>query len=258
MRRPVIGLALGGGAAKGFAHIGVLKALEENDIFVDMVSGCSSGALVGGLYCSGLTPYQLEEIAVNVEYKDWVDLTIPSVGLIKGKKLEKMIRKLSKDQNIEELDKKFLAVATNLNNSKQYVFEQGPIYQAIRASISIPGVFEPVGKDGTVLVDGAVVDRFPVSILRELNPDFIIGVNIGFTDLNQKRINMFDVVIQSVELLTDQAMKAKKLDAEIIIEPDLKTIGLTRFDLAKQAITLGYDATIANMVDIKKQISLYK
>ena len=258
MRKPVIGLALGGGAAKGLAHIGVLKALEENDIFVDIVSGCSSGALVGGLYCSGLTPYELEDIAINVEYKNWIDLTVPAVGVIKGRKIEKMLKKLTRDKHIEDLDIKFLSVATNLNTSKRYVFESGPIYQAIRASIAVPGIFEPVIKDGVVLVDGGLVDRFPVSILRDLKPDLVIGSNIAFSDLNQERINIFDVIIQSVELLTDLAMKSKELDTDVLIEPDLETIGLTRFDLAKEAITIGYDATILSIVDIKKKIALYR
>lgn len=258
MKKPVIGLALGGGAAKGLAHIGVLKALEENGIFVDMVSGCSSGALIGGLYCSGLTPYELEDIAINMEYKNWIDLTIPAVGVIKGKKIETMLKKLTKDKSIEDLDKKFLAVATDLNTSKRYVFESGPIYEAIRASISIPGIFEPIGKDGMVLVDGGVVDRFPVSILRDLKPDLVIGSNIAFSNLNQERINIFDVIIQSAELLTDLAMKTKELKADVVIEPDLETIGLTRFDLAKEAITFGYDATILNIVEIKKQIAMIR
>ena len=256
MKKPVIGLALGAGAAKGFAHIGVLKALEENDIFVDIVSGCSSGALIGGLYCSGLTPYELEDLATKVEYKDWIDITIPKMGVIKGKKIEKMIKKLTNNKNLEELDTRFISVATNLNNSKRYIFETGPVHQAVRASISIPGIFEPVNIGDMSLVDGAVLDRIPVSVLRDLNPDIIIGVNIGFTDLNQEKVNIFDIIIQSVELLTDQAMRAKKLDAEILIEPDLKTIGLTRFDLAKESIEIGYDATLAIMEDIKRQIAL--
>lgn len=257
MKKAIIGLALGAGAAKGFAHIGVLKALEENNISVDVVSGSSSGALIGGLYCSGLTPYELEELAIKVEYKNWIDLTIPKIGVIKGHKLEKMLKKLTDNKNIEELDKRFISVATNLNTSKKYIFETGPVYQAIRASISIPGIFEPVDLEGKSLVDGAVLDRIPVSVIRKLNPDFIIGVNIGFTDLNQEKVNIFDVIIQSVELLTDQAMKAKKLDAEVIIEPDLKSIGLTRFDLAKESIAIGYEATIAKMEEIKRQIELH-
>lgn len=258
MVRPKIGLALGAGAAKGFAHIGVLKALEEEDITIDLVSGCSAGALIGGLYCGGVSPKELEYIATNVEYRDWIDLTIPKQGVIKGRKIEKMIKKLTLKKNIEELDKVFLSVATNLNKSEKYVFNKGPIYKAIRASIAVPGIFEPVQLGNMTLVDGAVLDRVPISVLRNLKPDIIIAVSLGFTDLREEELNIFNIIIQSVELLTEQAMDSKDLDAEVIIEPDLKVIGLTRFDLAKESIDIGYKITKEKIKDIKKQIKLYE
>lgn len=254
MKRTKIGLALGSGAAKGFAHIGVLKALEESNIEVDVIAGCSAGALIGGLYCSGLTPLELEKIAIGVETKDWVDLTIPKQGVIKGKKIEKMIKKFTDNKNIEELDKEFIAVATNLKKSDRYIFDSGPLNEAIRASISIPGIFEPVRYDGMLLVDGGVLDRLPISILKDVDLDFIIGVNLGFTDLDQEKANIFDIIIQSVELLTEQAMKEKKLDAEVIIEPDLRSIGPTRFDLARESIAIGYNSTMEKIEDIKRCI----
>lgn len=254
MKRVKIGLALGSGSAKGFAHIGVLKALEENNIEVDIISGCSAGALIGGLYCSGLTPLQLERIATKVETKDWVDLTIPKNGVIKGKKIEKMIKKLTDNKSIEELDKQFIAVSTDLRNSQRYIFDSGPLNEAIRSSISIPGVFEPVRTDGMLLVDGAVLERVPVSILKDMDLDFIIGVNLGFTDLDQDKTNIFDVIIQSVELLTEQAMREKELDAEVTIEPNLRSIGPTRFDLANESISIGYKSTIDKIDDIRECI----
>lgn len=255
MKKAKIGLALGSGSAKGFAHIGVLKALEENNIKVDVIAGCSAGALIGGLYCSGLSPLELEKVAVEIETKDWVDLTIPKKGVIKGKKIERMIRKLTNDKNIEQLDKEFIAVATNLRNSQRYIFDSGSLNDAIRASISIPGVFEPVKHDGMLLVDGAVLDRVPVSILKDMNLDFIIGVNLGFTDLDQDKANIFDIIIQSVELLTEQAMREKELDAQVIIEPNLRLIGPTRFDLAKESINIGYESTLEKIDEIKKYIN---
>lgn len=254
MKKAKIGLALGSGAAKGFAHIGVLKALEENDIKVDVIAGCSAGALIGGLYCSGLSPLELQKVAVEIETKDWVDLTIPKKGVIKGKKIERMLSKLTEDKNIEQLDREFIAVATNLRKSERYVFDSGSLNDAIRASISIPGVFEPVKHDGMLLVDGAVLDRVPVSILKHRGLDFIIGVNLGFTDLDQDKANIFDIIIQSVELLTEQAMREKELDAQVIIKPNLRLIGPTRFDLAEESINIGYESTMEKVGEIKKYI----
>lgn len=254
MKRPTIGLALGSGAAKGFAHIGALKALEENNIQVDVVAGCSAGALIGGLYCCGLSPLDIEAIACKVENKDWIDLTIPTVGVIRGRKVEKMMEKFTKEKNIEDLNKKFIAIATNLSNSEKYIFENGPVSRAIRASISIPGIFEPVIVDGMTLVDGAVVDRIPVSEIRKLHMDIVIGVDLGFTILGKDKVNILDIIIQSVELLTEQAMNSKKLDVDILISPNLTSISPSRFDLVKEAIEIGYVATMEKIDMIKQKI----
>lgn len=254
MKRPTIGLALGSGAAKGFAHIGTLKALEENNIQVDVVAGCSAGALIGGLYCCGLSPVEIESLACKVETKDWVDLTIPTIGVIRGRKVEKMMNEFTKEKNIEDLNKKFIAIATNLSNSEKYIFENGPVSRAIRASISIPGIFAPVIVDDMILVDGAVVDRVPISEVKKLGVDIVIGVDLGFTILGSDKVNILDIIIQSVELLTEQAMKSKRLDVDILIKPDLKSISPSRFDLVKQAIDIGYVATMEKMDEIKQKI----
>ena len=255
--RPTIGLALGSGAAKGFAHIGVLKALQENKIQVDAVVGCSAGALIGGLYCCDLTPKEIEELACKVEIKDWIDLTIPTLGLIRGRKVEEMMKRFTKEKNIEDLNKRFIAIATNLNTSEKYIFENGPVSKAIRSSISIPGVFEPVTLDDMTLVDGAVVDRVPLSEIKKLNLDIVIAVDLGFTVLGKDKLNILDIIIQSIELLTEQAMKTKRLDADILIEPDLKSISPSRFDLAEEAIEIGYLATLNKIEAIKNKISYY-
>ena len=257
MMRPTIGLALGSGAAKGFAHIGVLKALQENKIQVDAVVGCSAGALIGGLYCCDLTPKEIEELACKVEIKDWIDLTIPTLGLIRGRKVEEMMKRFTKEKNIEDLNKRFIAIATNLNTSEKYIFENGPVSKAIRSSISIPGVFEPVTLDDMTLVDGAVVDRVPLSEIKKLNLDIVIAVDLGFTVLGKDKLNILDIIIQSIELLTEQAMKTKRLDADILIEPDLKSISPSRFDLAEEAIEIGYLATLNKIEAIKNKISYY-
>lgn len=258
MRRPIIGIALGSGAAKGFAHIGVLKALEEKNIHIDVVAGCSAGALIGGLYCCDLTPLEIEVLACKVETRDWIDLTIPITGIIKGRKVEKMMRKFTKEKQVENLNKKFIAVATDLSNSEKYIFNNGPVSRAIRASIAIPGIFEPVIVNDMTLVDGAVVDRVPVSEIRKLDVDIVVGVDLGFTVLNKDKTNILDIIIQSVELLTEQAMKNKHLDADILIKPDLRSISPSRFDLVEEAIEIGYKATLKKIDEIKQKIRQYR
>lgn len=255
MKRPIIGLALGSGAAKGFAHIGVLKALEENNIEIDVVAGCSAGALIGGLYCCDLTPAEIEDLACKVEIKDWIDLTIPTLGIIKGSKIEKMMGRFTKEKRVEDLNKKFIAVATNLSNSEKYIFNDGPVSKAIRASIAIPGIFEPLIVNDMILVDGAVVDRVPLSEIRKFDIDITIAVDLGFTVLDTDKTNILDITIQSVELLTEQAMRNKKLDADILIEPNLRFISPSRFDLVEDAIEIGYIATMARIDEIKQKIA---
>lgn len=255
-KSPVIGIALGSGAAKGFAHIGVLKALDENGINVDIIAGCSAGALIGGLYCCGIQPIMIESIADKIDKKLWMDITIPKQGILKGKKIEDMLKMFTKGKNIEQLDKKFIAISTDLKSSQKYVFDKGPIYKAIRASISIPGVFEPVTMGDKVLVDGAVVDRVPVSELRKLGADIIISVDLGITNMNMKNIGILDIIIQSIDLLTKQAMKSKKLISDISINPDLNHISPSKFDLVKECSEIGYKATIEKIDEIKSIIKL--
>ncbi|WP_266353317.1 patatin-like phospholipase family protein [Gottschalkia acidurici] len=256
--KPTIGIALGSGAARGLAHIGVLKALEENNIDVDVVAGCSSGALIGSLYCCDIKPSMIGDIAARVDRKLWVDITVPKRGIIKGKKVEEMIKLLTKGKRIEQLSKKFIAVATDLKSSEKYVFEEGPICEAVRASISIPGVFEPVKVKDMILVDGAVLDRIPVSEIKKIGSDITIAVDLGYTVFQSKKNNILDTIIQSIDLLTRNATLNKKLEADIIIAPDLSHIGPTRFDLVEECVEIGYKATLAKMDDIVKKINEYE
>lgn len=255
MKKPVIGLALGGGAAKGFAHIGVLRVLEEHGIEVDIVAGSSAGALIGGLYCAGLSPIEIQSIAEKVGVKDWIDLTLPTLGVIKGKKIQNMIINFVGHKNIEDLSKRFISIATDLNSSNKYVFDRGPLHKAIRASISFPGLFEPLIMNDMTLVDGALIEVVPTSELRALKVDILIAVDLGTTSLDQGNVNIIDVLIQTVELLTEKSPNNVELDADIVISPDLSSIGPSRFDLVEQSIKIGYDAALSKINEIKAFIS---
>lgn len=185
-KRRTIGLALGSGSARGWAHIGIIRALEEAGIAIDCIAGTSIGALVGAVYASENIE-KLEESVVALDRKrvaGLVDIVFPRSGLIDGKKINNFIQSHIEERNIEELPIPFRAVSTNLANGHEYIFKDGSIIEAVRASISIPGVFRPVRRDDILLVDGGIVNPVPVNVLRDMGADFIIAVDLNHDDTN--------------------------------------------------------------------------
>jgi NTE family protein len=184
-----IGLALGSGSARGWAHIGVIRALQEEGIHVDYVAGTSIGAIVGAIFSSG----EINTVEKWIEHLSWrqilsfVDVVVPRSGLIDGKKVADLIRKYVRVQNIEELPIPFAAVATDLLSGEEVVLKQGDIIEAIRASISLPGIFTPVETNGKILVDGGLVNPLPVSVVREMGANFVIAVDLNSDIMPEKR-----------------------------------------------------------------------
>jgi NTE family protein len=176
-----IGYALGGGGARGLAHIGVLKVLEEHGIRPDIVAGTSMGSIVGALYSGGLTPGEIEKLALGLDWKklvNLVDVTLPISGLLKGNRVVSLLRSIMGDMTFSQLKCDFASVATNIINGEQVVLRDGSLIEAIRASISIPGIFTPVAVEGRYLVDGGLINTVPVSVCRDMGAEYVIGVNV--------------------------------------------------------------------------------
>lgn len=183
-----IGLALGSGSARGWAHIGVIRALKEEGIRVDYVAGTSIGAVVGAVYSAGKIDV-LEEWVEHLRWRQilsFVDVILPHSGLIDGKKVANLIRKYVPVRNIEELDIPFSAVATNLLSGEEVILKHRDIIEAIRASISLPGIFTPVETNGIILVDGGLVNPLPVSVVRNMGADFVIAVDLNSDVIPEK------------------------------------------------------------------------
>lgn len=178
-KHPTIGVALGSGGARGFAHLGVLKVLKQHEIPIDMISGSSMGALVGSFYASGLTVEQMYKLAAAFKRKYFIDVTVPKMGFIQGDRIKQLIRIFTRNQNIEDLPIPLAVVATDLNEGKKVVFRKGPVADAVRASISIPGIFVPFSYNGSLLVDGGVIERVPVSAVKEMGADIVIAVDVS-------------------------------------------------------------------------------
>jgi len=180
-KKKKVGLVLGSGGAKGLSHIGVIKFLEDNDIKIDFITGSSIGALIGGAYASGLSIKEIEDIALETDLTSTAKLFSPGFGksgLVTGSKVQDFLTSILGDKNIEYLKIPFTAIATDIITGEEILFNKGNLVEAIRASISIPIVFQPVIWNNLVLVDGGLVNPVPINVAREMGADYIIAVNI--------------------------------------------------------------------------------
>ncbi|WP_460416287.1 patatin-like phospholipase family protein [Pseudomonas sp. microsymbiont 2] len=282
--RPKIGLVLSGGAARGLAHIGVLKALEEQGVRIDAIAGTSMGAVVGGLYASGYSIAELEKLATTLDwqqalsdapprkdvpfrrkqddrdflvkqklsFRDDGSLGLP-LGVIQGQNLALLLEsKLAHTADIRDFDKlpiPFRAVATDITTGEKVVFSRGHLPQVIRASMSIPAVFAPVELGGRLLVDGGMTDNIPVDVVREMGVDLAIVVDIGTPLRNRKQLaTVVDVLNQSITLMTrrnSEEQLATLRREDILVQPPLASFGVTDFGRAQDMIDAGYRATRA-------------
>ena len=250
-----IGLALGGGAAKGFAHIGVIKMLEASGIHVDVVAGTSAGSVVGALYASGMDPFQLQQAAFGLDEAKIRDVRLFSGGLLRGKALQDYVNQLVHNQPIERLKLPFAAVATQLETGTRTVFVSGNTGQAVRASCSIPGVFEPVTIHGKHYVDGGLVSPIPVDAARQLGANFVIAVDISARPGGANPQGMFNIMGQSITIMGRELARQEIARADVVIRPDLSGIGPADFAQKDEAILAGEKAALAAIPAIRAKLA---
>ena len=246
-KRPKIGLALGAGAARGIAHLGVLRTLEKYKLPVDFIAGSSMGALVGALYACGIDVNFLIKFANELRTKSWVDLCMPRTGLISGKKVETMLQMLTRNRTFDQLKIPFAAVTTDIERGEAVVIKEGNVAAAVRASISIPVIFKPVRMDGRLLVDGGVVDRVPVSVVREMGADMVIAVDVNRYAEFQPVVNIVDVMFQTLDIMERKILSAIVLDTEILIRPKVGHISPAHFHRVDELVQAGEEAAEAAM-----------
>ena len=276
-----IGLALGGGAARGWAHIGVLRALEELEIPVVAIAGTSMGALVGAFAANGQVE-TIELVALGLAARDvarnFLDITLPRSGLVEGRKISRLIEEHLDVPRFDQLRLPFRAVATDLLTGAEVILDSGDVVEAVRASIAIPGIFTPVTRNGALLVDGGLVNPVPVSVVRSLGVEAVIAVDLNcfagpaahsnqWSDSLQQRLkksaasrwapvkrwleeapqpNIFDVMGHSIRIIEQQiaAIRLRTEPAEVLIRPDVGAVGIMEFHRAAPAIEAGYQATL--------------
>ncbi|ENV81940.1 hypothetical protein F941_02384 [Acinetobacter bouvetii DSM 14964 = CIP 107468] len=257
-REPVIAIALGGGGAKGFAHIGVLKVLESHGIKPKIVTGTSAGSFVGSLYASGKTPYQMQQIALGFKESDIRDLTLNRQGVILGQKLQDYVNKNVGHKPIEKFPIRFAAVATRLDNGRKADFMKGNAGQAVRASCSIPNVFVPATIGGLKYVDGGLVSPIPVKTAKDMGADIVIAVDISARPDGSKALNMLGVLDQTLNIMGQQSINEELDRANIVIQPKVGHIGTLDLKASNETILEGEKAAQLKIRSIQKAIADFK
>ncbi|MCX7781116.1 MAG: patatin-like phospholipase family protein [Negativicutes bacterium] len=237
--RSKVALALGSGGLRGLAHVGVLKVLEREKIPVDYVAGCSMGALIGALYCAGLDPDTIHKIAKNLKRRHWLDFVIPKMGIISGQRAHDMIKLLTRQKTFPELKVPLAVVATELCHGKEVIFTEGSVADAVRASISVPGIFLPFTVNDMMLIDGAVVNPTPTDIARRMGGEIVIGVDLAHAGIICNITNVFDVIIQSIDIMEREIFKHRNHDCDILIQPDVAHISPSSFDAIDECVAIG-------------------
>lgn len=250
-----IGVALGGGAAKGFAHIGVIKMLEANGFAPAVVSGTSAGSVVGALYASGMNAFEMQEKAVALDEAKIRDLQLSSGGLVLGQKLEDYVNEQVRRKPLEQMAKPFVVVATRLEDGERTVFARGNTGQAVRASSSVPSVFQPVTIGNYHFVDGGIVSPVPVDAARQLGADIVVAVDISNKARGQTPGNMLGALNQSIAIMGQKLGQAELARADVIVRPQVLDIGPADFTQRAAAILEGEKAALAVMPQIRERIA---
>jgi NTE family protein len=259
-KKPVLGLALGGGAARGFAHIGVIKALESQGIFPNLVVGTSAGSVIAALYASGYRGTELQKIALSLDEAAITDWALPFSGrfggMIKGDALQTMVNRLVKNQVIENMPMPLGIVGTDLQTGNGVLFQRGDTGQAVRASCSIPGVFQPTIIQGREYVDGGLVSPVPVRYAKQMGADIVIAVNISTEPSSQDSSGSLGILLHTTSIM-GKSINTFELDlAQVVIQPELKGMRGTDFKSRNAAILAGEESVMKQISQIKNILKM--
>ncbi|WP_112498776.1 patatin-like phospholipase family protein [Agrobacterium sp. lyk4-40-TYG-31] len=280
-----IALALGGGAARGWAHIGVLRALDEAGVQIGMIAGTSIGALVGGCYLAGKLD-ELEEFARSLTMRriaGLLDLTIGGGGLFGGMRLTKRMQEHLVGLNIEDLEHPFIAVATELKTGHEVWVHQGDLITALRSSYALPGIFEPVRCNGRTLIDGALVNPVPVSVCRAYEQTLVVAVNLNYDIFGRSavvkhgagqasgeplpkapsetaRVGLPGVMVQAFNIIQDRISRSRLAGdpPDLALHPRINHIGLSEFHRAAESIERGYEETRSRIPELKRMQQVFQ
>jgi len=267
-----IGLALGSGAALGLAHVGVIKALREAKIPIDMIAGTSMGALIGACYAADGQIEDVEELALSTNLRKITHLLDPKftlirIGFLSGNRVENFLKPIIGDRDVSDCKIPYAAVAADIHSAKQVILREGSLLKAVRASISIPVVFVPVNHNGRFLVDGGTLNPVPADVVKAMGATFTIAVNVlnnpkerihlGLTGKKESRgaPSSMNTLVQSFYFMEYEMVRASILKSDIMIEPDVRNIEVYEFHRGQEAIEAGYKATVAVIPEINRMLN---
>jgi len=257
-KRPLkLGLALGGGAARGFAHVGVLQVLEEAGIKPDLVVGTSAGSFVAALYASGKTAAQLQTVAETMEEAALTDWTVPLMGrgMMRGDALARYVNNQVAGRRIEDFKMPLGIVATDLNTGQGVMFQRGDVATAVRASSAVPSVFEPVKIGTREFVDGGLVSPVPVRYARQMGADYVLAVDISSTPEGNKTSDMFKILLQTFTIMSKSINAFELKEADLVVHPDLVGVGSAEFSARKRSIEAGRAAMLQALPKLKAALA---
>ena len=259
-RKIKIGLALGGGAARGFAHIGVIKALEAQGIYPDIVVGTSAGSLVGAMYAAGNNGFALHKLALDMDEAAISDWSVPffakASGVLKGEALQNYVNRTVNNLPLEKMKIPFGAVATDLHSGLPVLFQRGNTGMAVRASSAVPGIFQPVTIGDHTYVDGGLTAPVPVSFARQMGADFVIAVNISAQPDAQAANSSLEVLLQTFAIMGHSINRYELKSADIVIQPSLGAMKGNDFTSRNLAVLAGEQVASGMMAEIKRKIEV--
>ena len=254
-RRPRIGLALGGGAARGFAHIGVIQALEENGLAPDLVVGTSAGSLVAALYASGKSGRELALIADAMDETAFADWAYPGRGLLRGEALAKFVRDKTGHRNIEQMRIPLGIAATDLDSGSGILFQRGDTGTAVRASSAVPAVFQPVKIGLREYVDGGLSAPIPVHHARQMGAEFVIAVDISAVPEGNATGDAARMLMQTFAIMGRSLKNHELREADVVLQPLLSAVSGTDFTTRRQSIKAGREVTLAHLGELRERLA---
>jgi NTE family protein len=260
LRAPRLGLALGGGAARGFAHVGVIQVLEENGIRPDLLTGTSAGSLVAALYASGKTPTELERVAMSMDEVTLTDWALPILGrgLLRGDALARYVSQAVDGRTIENMALPLGVLATDLATGQGVLFRRGDVAQAVRASSAVPGLFAPVGIAGREYVDGGLVAPVPVQQARDMGAEVVLAVDISSAPEGSLAVGNIRVLLQTFAIMGQSINRHELAAADVVVRPALAGVGSADFASRKRSIEAGRAAMLAALPQLKTQLARLK
>jgi NTE family protein len=254
--QPGIGLALGGGFARGYAHLGVLRVFEEHQIPISCISGSSIGSILGAAYASGAKLSSIIDKCREIRFRDFARWRVSRFGLASNHRLGALVHRFFDSQQFEDLETPTAIVATDLGSGDPVIFKQGSLAEAIRASCAFPGLFDPVQIGTRYLADGGLVAPVPTLAARELGAEIVVGISVGLHDGHRGApTNIFQVVSRAVSAAQKQQLEAWERHADLVLRPSLPSLAWDDFELIDEAMEAGASAARSALALIKKLLA---